>query len=187
MDVPSILIVDDTADKRLALEAILRDLNARIVTVRSGEEALRRLLVEDFAVILLDVRMPGLDGFETAAMIRRRPRCERTPIIFITAFADELHVARGYALKAVDYILPPVVGDVLRTKVSVLLDLYRMTAEAKEQAAAVAHRAEQLHRLSTASLTVNAALSIDQMLTVAAQSARDLLRVERAVATVHID
>src|SRR5207244_2202766 len=118
-ETPSILIVDDSRDKLVALESILVDLRVNIVKARSGKEALRRLLAQDFAVVLLDVRMPGMDGFETAALVRQRPRTAHTPIIFITAFGDETHVARGYSLKAVDYILTPVVPDVLRTKVSV--------------------------------------------------------------------
>jgi len=118
-DRPGILIVDDSADKLMSLEAILADLPVTIAKARSGKEALRRLLVEEFAVVLLDVRMPGMDGFETATLIRQRPRTEHTPIIFVTAFGDDTHVARGYSLKAVDYILTPVVPDVLRTKVSV--------------------------------------------------------------------
>src|SRR5438034_11169928 len=113
-ETPSILIVDASPDKLVALESILLDLRVDIVKARSGKEALRRLLAQDFAVVLLDVRMPGLDGFETATLIRERSRTEHTPIIFITAFGDETHVARGYSLKAVDYILTPVVPDVLR-------------------------------------------------------------------------
>jgi len=95
-EAPGILIVDDSADKLVALESILVDLPVNIVKVRSGKEALRRLLVQDFAVVLLDVRMPVMDGFETATLIRQRSRTEHTPIIFVTAFGDETHVARGY-------------------------------------------------------------------------------------------
>ena len=127
-DSPAVLIVDDNLDKLVALESILIELNVTIVKANSGQEALRRLLNEDFAVILLDVRMPDMDGFETAALIRRRPRSAQTPIIFITAFGDETHVARGYSLRAVDYITTPVVPEVLRTKVSVFVDLFRAAA-----------------------------------------------------------
>src|SRR5687768_6614213 len=95
----SILLVDDRPDKLLALEAILEGLHQNLVKVRSGDEALRQLLLQDFAVILLDVNMPGLDGFETAALIRKRKRSETTPIIFISAINDtDNHVSRGYSL-----------------------------------------------------------------------------------------
>src|SRR5215467_11129481 len=102
----NILIVDDRADKLLALEAILSSLGQNIVKARSGKEALRCLLHQDFAVILLDVSMPCMDGFETATLIRKRPSCEQTPIIFITSIGtSENHIARGYSLGAVDYML----------------------------------------------------------------------------------
>src|SRR5689334_2114022 len=133
-DVPGVLIVDDTPEKLVAVESILVGLPVRLVKVASGRDALRRLLVEDFAVILLDVRMPVMDGFETAALIRQRPRSAQTPIIFITAFGDETHVARGYSLRAVDYITTPVVPEVLRTKVSVFVDLFRAAAQVRRQA-----------------------------------------------------
>src|SRR5947209_5267690 len=115
----NILIVDDLPEKILGLEMILQDLGQNIVPARSGRDALRRLLEQDFAVILLDVNMPDMDGFETAQMIRQRPRSEHTPIIFVTAFADEPQASRGYSLGAVDYILSPVIPEVLRTKVGV--------------------------------------------------------------------
>src|SRR6266850_5468873 len=120
----SILLVDDRPEKLLALEAVLSDLDIQMVKAYSGKEALRYLLKHDFAVILLDVNMPGMDGFETAALIRQRQNTEKTPIIFITAFSDEMQVSRGYSLGAVDYILSPVVPEVLRMKVSVFVDLY---------------------------------------------------------------
>ena len=117
----SILIVDDRPEKLLALEAVLEDLNQHIVRAYSGREALRHVLDREFAVILLDVNMPGMDGFETASLIRQRKSSQHVPIIFITAFGDEMHAARGYSLGAVDYILAPVMPEVLRTKVAVLL------------------------------------------------------------------
>ena len=183
----SILIVDDSPEKIVALESTLDELGQDIVKATSGREALRHLLTRDFAVILLDVRMPMMDGFETAALIRQRARSEHTPIIFVTAFPDETHVARGYSLKAVDYIFTPVVPEVLRTKVSVFVDLYRMTAQVRRQAESLRQRAAQLHRLSAASLSINGALSLDEMLEVVAESARDILGVPRAVATARVD
>jgi len=131
----SILIVDDRPDKMLAYETILSDLKENIVCARSGKEALRCLLKQDFAVILLDVNMPVMDGFETAALIRQRPRSQTTPIIFISAVNDtETHVSRGYSLGAVDYILTPVVPEILRAKMGVFVDLFKKTEQVKRQA-----------------------------------------------------
>src|ERR1044072_6813598 len=118
----SILIVDDRQDKMLSYEAILSDLKEKIVCARSGKEAVRCPLKQEFAVVLLDVNMPVMDGFETAMMIRQRPRSETTPIIFISAVNDtENHVSRGYSIGAVDYMLTPVVPEILRAKIAVFL------------------------------------------------------------------
>src|SRR3954452_20395408 len=130
----NILVVDDLPDKLLAMQTVLGELGQSVITARSGEEALRKVLEFDFAVILLDVNMPGMDGLETAALIRGRKKSAHTPIIFITAFADEMHTAQGYSLGAVDYILSPVVPEVLRTKVRVFVELSRMTQQVKRQA-----------------------------------------------------
>src|SRR5438445_2561073 len=101
----NILLVDDRPDKLLALETVLSGLGQNLIRANSGKEALRHLLDKEFAVILLDVSMPVMDGFETAAMIRRRPSSEHTPIIFVTSMSDsENHVSKGYSLGAVDYI-----------------------------------------------------------------------------------
>src|SRR5829696_9534547 len=129
----SILLVDDRPEKLLSLEAVLEDLGQTIVRAYSGREALRHVLDQEFAVILLDVNMPGMDGFETAALIRQRKSSENVPIIFITAFGDEM-LARAYSLGAVDYILAPVVPDVLRSKVAVFVDLFKKTEQLKRQA-----------------------------------------------------
>src|SRR5271155_3817294 len=110
----SILIVDDKPEKLLSLEVVLEDLNQRIVCAGSGREALRHLLTEEFAVILLDVNMPDMDGFEAATLIRQRASLQHLPILFITALGDEIHMARGYSLGAVDYIHAPVIPQVLR-------------------------------------------------------------------------
>jgi signal transduction histidine kinase/DNA-binding response OmpR family regulator len=130
----NILVVDDLEEKLLVYETILEGLNQNVVVARSGREALRHLLDKDFAVILLDVHMPDMDGLETAAMIRSRRHTAHTPIIFITAFSDEMHTAQGYSLGAVDYILTPVVPEILRTKVGVFVDLYKKTQQVKRQA-----------------------------------------------------
>src|ERR1700750_741991 len=130
----NILLVDDKPEKLLALEAVLEELGQNVIRAYSGREALRAMLKEEVAVILLDVNMPGMDGFETAALIRQRKQSEHTPIIFLTAFADDTHANRGYSLGAGDYILTPVVPEVLRSKVAVFVDLYRLTQQVKREA-----------------------------------------------------
>ena len=134
VDRADILVVDDLPEKLLVFRTVLEELDQNVHTARSGEEALRCVLDREYAVILLDVNMPGLDGFETASLIRQRKSSAHTPIIFITAYADEMQTAQGYLLGAVDYILSPVVPEVLRTKVSVFVDLYRMRQRIKRQA-----------------------------------------------------
>jgi PAS domain S-box-containing protein len=134
VDKVNILIVDDRPDKLLALEACLSSLNQRLVRAQSGNEALKCLLKEEFAVILLDVSMPGMDGFEAATLIRQRPRTEHVPIIFVTSMSQsEAQMFKGYSLGAVDYILSPIVPDVLRTKVSVFVDLYKKAEQIRLQ------------------------------------------------------
>lgn len=123
-----ILIVDDLPEKLLVYRTLLEDLNAQIVEAHSGTEALKRVLEGEFAVILLDVNMPDIDGLETATLVRRHKNGRHTPIIFITAYADEMQTVRGYELGAVDYILSPVIAPVLRTKVRVFVDLYEARA-----------------------------------------------------------
>lgn len=130
----NILIVDDLPEKLLVFQTVLEELGQNLVQVRSGPDALRELLKREFAVILLDVNMPGMDGFETAELIRQHPRSQFTPIIFITSYADELQTAKGYALGAVDYILSPVNPQVLRSKVSVFVSLFLMARQIRRQA-----------------------------------------------------
>jgi CheY-like chemotaxis protein len=130
----NILLVDDRQENLLALEAILSSLDQRLVRATSGEEALKALLTEEFAVILLDVKMPGLDGFETASHIKRREKTKDVPIIFLTAYDDEPQQAfRGYAAGAVDYIAKPFDPWVLRAKVAVFVDLYLKNRQLREQ------------------------------------------------------
>jgi len=124
-----ILIVDDRASQRRALGVVVENLGAEVAEAASGADALRLVLQRDFAVILLDVNMPGMDGFETASIIRQRKRSEHTPIIFVTAYGDETHAARGYRLGAVDYIQSPVDAQQLRSKVAVFVELYRRTGD----------------------------------------------------------
>jgi PAS domain S-box-containing protein len=137
----NILMVDDTPENLVALEAVLGTLGQNLVKARSGEEALRLLLKHDFAVILLDVNMPGLSGFETAEMIRQRKSTEHIPIIFVSAIStSETHLFKGYSLGAVDYIFTPVIPEVLRSKVSVFVELLKKTEE-------VRHQADQLRKI----------------------------------------
>jgi CheY-like chemotaxis protein len=131
-----ILLVDDRAENIVALEAILTSLNQTLVPARSGDAALKALLSDEFAVILLDVLMPGMDGFETAAHIKRRPRTRDVPIIFLTARnAEPDYAFRSYTAGAVDYIAKPFDPWVLRAKVSVFVDLYMKNRQLSEQAA----------------------------------------------------
>jgi signal transduction histidine kinase len=141
----NILLVDDNPGKLLALDAALSPLGLTIVKANSGREALRCLLQQDFAAVLLDVHMPGMDGFETAELIRARERSAHTPILFISAISQtDDHASRGYTLGAVDYIFAPALPHILRAKVSVFVELFRQTREARRQAATVAERTGEL-------------------------------------------
>ena len=121
-----ILLVDDEPKSLFALQELLSTLGQNLMVAQSGEEALRLALKNDFAVILLDVRMPGIDGFETARLIRSRERSKSTPIIFLTAAADEMtSMFRGYEVGAVDYLMKPVIPEVLKSKVAVFVELFR--------------------------------------------------------------
>ena len=136
---PNVLLVDDRPENLLALEAVLAPLPCKLVSVTSGQEALRRLLHDEFALILLDVQMPELDGFETAEYIKRRKRTRSVPIIFVTAISKERHhVFRGYETGAVDYVFKPYDPQLLRAKVQVFLDLHEATR--------AVHRSEELLR-----------------------------------------
>jgi CheY-like chemotaxis protein len=140
-DRAKILLVDDREENLIALEAILSSLDLVPVRARSGEEALKALLSTDFALILLDVRMPGMDGFETAAHIKRRERTRNVPIIFLTVVDSAPDFAfRGYAAGAVDYLTKPFDPWVLRAKVSVFVELYNMNRRLAEQASLLRER-----------------------------------------------
>jgi signal transduction histidine kinase len=178
-----VLVVDDNEAQRLSLTALLLDLGVQSVTAASGRDALRYLMDQEFALILLDVNMPGLDGFETAALIRSRPRTEHTPIIFVTAYHDDTYTARGYSLGAVDYILSPVQPDVLRAKVSVFVELYRKTEQVRQQREALRRYAEQLRQLSTASLALNSAAVTEDVLQTTAANAAAIIGTAQASAS----
>jgi two-component system, sensor histidine kinase len=132
----NILLVDDRPENLTALEAVLQPLNQNLVKARSGTEALKYLLTMDFAVLLLDVQMPGMDGFELATLIKRRERSRYIPIIFVTAISTaQSFIYQGYEAGAVDYLLKPINPDILKSKVTVFVDLYLKGEEIKRQAA----------------------------------------------------
>ena len=147
----NILLVDDRPENLLALEAALEPLDQRLVKANSGEEALRLLLREEFAVILLDVQMPGMDGFDTAIQIKDRDKTKDIPIIFLTAISREPHHAlRGYSTGAVDYMAKPFDPWVLRAKVAVFVDLYEKSSLLKKQKELLAHRLEEQYKAEQA-------------------------------------
>src|SRR5688572_6276692 len=164
----NILVVDDLPDKRLAFQVVLEELGQNLVMASSGADALRELLQREFAVILLDVNMPDIDGIETAELIRQHSKTKHTPIIFVTAYADEMQTARGYALGAVDYILSPVIPEILRSKVRVFVELYRAQKRAQALARLEAERTaaqeatQRSEFLALASRELGASLDLDE-------------------------
>ncbi len=157
----NILLVDDQPARLLSYESILGQLGHNLVTAHSGTDALQRLMADEYAVVLLDVNMPGMDGFEVASMIHEHPRFEKTPIIFITGVhINELDRLRGYTLGAVDYVAIPVVPAILRTKVAVLVELYCQRRELQKLnrglAQANAQLAEANEQLAEAHSTLQA-------------------------------
>ncbi len=134
----NILMVDDSPEKLIAMESVLADLGQNIIKAKSGEEALRLLLKHDFALILLDVNMPGLDGFETAQLIRKKKSLELIPIIFVTSLSTtDADVFKGYAFGAVDYILTPIMPAILKTKAGVFVELWKQRRELQAKAEAL--------------------------------------------------
>ncbi|WP_148862275.1 EAL domain-containing response regulator [Marinobacter fonticola] len=150
----NILVVDDNAAKRQALSAVLEELGQNVVLADSGHDALRSLLARDYAVILMDVQMPGMDGFEAASLIRSRGRSALTPIIFVTSYSDaETDMLGGYSLGAVDFIFAPVIPEILRAKVSVFVELFHTTQQLKRHE----DHLESLVRQRTSALTAEIA------------------------------
>src|SRR5689334_20417876 len=136
MDKINILLVDDHPNNLQALEAILEPLGENLVRANSGEEALRAVLEQDFAVILLDVRLGELSGLETAQLLKQRERSASTPIIFLTGIdTTDAHILQGYTAGAVDYLIKPIVPEILLYKVSIFIELFRQKAELKQQMA----------------------------------------------------
>jgi signal transduction histidine kinase len=147
MKEPALLLVDDTPENLIAVEAVLEPLGHRIVLARSGEEALRHLLTDDIGVVVLDVQMPGIDGFETAKHIRGRDKTRDIPIVFLTAIGGAIeHRLRGYDVGAVDYLAKPVDPEILRAKVGVFLRLHLAATELREQGFLLALRTKELER-----------------------------------------
>jgi CheY-like chemotaxis protein len=172
-----VLAVDDRRENLIALQAILQGLPVEIISVTSGDEALKKLLLEDFAVILLDAQMPGMDGFETAGHIKRRERTRHIPIVFLTAANYDPHLAfRGYQLGAVDYLTKPLDPWVLRSKVQVFADLWRLTTQLAERAA----ECERLRATLNDALELLGGSNEDQPESEPAAAAELAVRVARA-------
>jgi signal transduction histidine kinase/DNA-binding response OmpR family regulator len=182
-----ILIVDDRAAQRFTLAAALAGTAANVVEAASGGDALRLCLQRDFAVILLDLHMPDIDGFETASWIRRHPRSEHTPIIFVTADGDDAHVREGYRLGAVDYIQAPIDPEVLRSKVGVFIELFRLTDEARRCADELRQQARHMQRLSELSLAVHGMSSPEELLGAVVDAAREMIGADEAAAEVQLE
>ncbi len=194
----NILLVDDQPARLLSYESVLGELGQNLVSASSGEEALQRLLDDDYAVILLDVSMPGMDGFETAAMIHDHPRFESIPIIFVTGVHDsEFDALKGYRLGAVDYVSIPIVPEILRSKVSVLVELYvqrrelqRLNRSLAEANTALQHeKARELERVNRNLEQANAALRDadrhkDEFIAILAHELRNPLAPIRAAVDV---
>ena len=183
MAAPKILMVDDRPENQLALEAILQGLGHDLVKANSGEEALKRLLTEDFALILLDVQMPGMDGFETAAHIKQRDRTRDIPIVFLTAIDGEAHQAfRGYAAGAVDYLSKPFDPWVLRAKVGVFIELYERRRELTGVADDLRQRLEQAASRSLPAGLSTAAQAVAEAQRLADETDRPELHRQLAIA-----
>ncbi|MBE7941043.1 MULTISPECIES: response regulator [Ramlibacter] len=176
----NILVVDDLPEKHLVFRSILEELGQNIVSARSGQEALRCILEQEFAVILLDVNMPDIDGLETASLIRQYKKSSQTPIVFITAYVDEVQAKRGYALGAVDYIPSPVVPEVLRSKVRVFVELFHMNRQLKQQAAA----REALARAEAARAAAEDAMARADFLAEASQRLSRSLDIDETIAAL---
>jgi serine phosphatase RsbU (regulator of sigma subunit)/CheY-like chemotaxis protein len=179
----TLLLVDDTPENLVALEALLGPLGYRLLLAASGEEALRHLMMADVAVILLDVRMPGMDGFETARHIKDRRRTRDIPIVFLTAFGDDaMRIAEGFSSGAVDYLTKPLDPILLRAKVQVLVDLHQRTRALQHESEVLAQRLDaqyaaesrNLRKLTDAALVINSTSSLAEMLQVIDGSAREI-------------
>ena len=184
MDKANILLVDDQPGKLLSYQAILADLNQNLVCAGSGLEALQRLLEEEYALILLDVVMPGMDGFETAALIRQRPRLE-TPIIFLTSYnTSDMDRLKGYELGAVDYVFAPVIPAILLGKVSVFVELYRKRNELAQANELLRAEIAERKRAQELALQAERLAAIGQMVAGLAHESRNSLQQIHAAAAM---
>src|SRR5215204_5875863 len=146
----NVLLVDDRPENLLAMQTILEDLGQNLVCAASGHEALRFLLTEDVALILLDVQMPGLNGFDFAELIREREKTQRTPIIFVSATSrDEQYIFKGYSLGAVDYLTKPFEPEILKSKVRFFTELFRRNQKIKQQAELLEQANDELENFNT--------------------------------------
>jgi signal transduction histidine kinase len=146
---PAVLLVDDHEENLVAMEAALAPLDYRVVTATSGEDALRRLLLDDFALVVLDVQMPGIDGFETALAIKGRERTKDVPILFLTAISrEEEHRLQGYATGGVDYLFKPISPELLRAKVAVFVELHMKQMEVEAKSAELERSNRDLEQFS---------------------------------------
>ena len=181
MSKANILLVDDQPGKLLSYESILTDLGENVVLARSGREALQQLLRQEFALILLDVVMPEMDGFETATLIREHPRLEHTPIIFLTAFStSDFDRLKGYELGAVDYVFAPVVPEILRAKVMVFVELHRKRRELFEANQQLQIEIAQRKLAQEQALQAERLAAIGEMMTGLAHESRNALQLMQA-------
>lgn len=177
----NILLVDDQPGKLLSYESVLAELGENLVLARSGREALQQLLRHEFALILLDVVMPEMDGFDTATMIRQHPRLEHTPIIFLTAFStSDIDRLRGYKLGAVDYVFAPVVPEILRAKVAVFVELHRKRHELFEANQKLQVEITERKRAQEQALQAERLAAIGEMVTGLAHESRNALQLMQA-------
>jgi signal transduction histidine kinase len=183
MDKLNILLVDDSPGKLLSYQAILGELGENLVLARSGREALQLLLKQDFALILLDVVMPEMDGFETATLIRQRPRLTDMPIIFITAYsASDLDRLKGYQLGAVDFVFAPIVPEILRAKVTAFVELVRKRIEVAQANESLRAEMAERKRAQEQALQAERLAAIGQMVTgLAHESRNSLQQIQAAV------
>jgi signal transduction histidine kinase len=181
MNKVNILLVDDQPGKLLAYQAILADLGENLICASSGREALQLLLRQEFALILLDVVMPDMDGFETASLIRRHPRLQHAPIIFLTALSmSDLDRMRGYELGAVDYVFAPVVPQILRAKVSVFVELHKKRHELSQANEKLRLEIGERKRAQDQALQAERLAAIGEMVTGLAHESRNALQLMQA-------
>src|SRR5215475_1499740 len=182
-DKVNILLVDDQPARLLTYQTVLADLGQNLVPVRSGAEALQKLMNDEFAVVLMDVSMPEMDGFEAAQLIHDHPRFERTPIIFVTGVhISELDRLKGYKVGAVDYVSIPVVPEILRSKVAVLVELHLKRRELQELNRNLAQANKRLAEANT-TLQAEKTRELETLNRVLQRANQDLEAVNRSLQT----